>query len=200
MQNDESMADTIENDLPDGGMDDADAIADQQSDSESAAEAEAAPSTEETNMEQELEAAKARAEENWNKVLRLKAEQENLRKRSQRDIENAHKYALEKFATALLPVVDSLEMGLAAARESDDAEKLREGSELTLKMFLDVLEKFGIEQVDPTGEKFDPELHQAMSTQENPDAEPNTVLMTMQKGYLLNGRLLRPAMVIVAKG
>ena len=197
MQNDEHLADTVENDLPETGAENSSEPGEEpeaSSQSESAEE-----STEETTMEEELEAAKARAEENWNKVLLLKAEQENLRKRSQRDIENAHKYALEKFVTELLPVVDSLEMGLAAARESGEAEKLREGSELTLKMFLDVLEKFGVEQVDPTGEKFNPEAHQAMSIQENAEVEPNTVLTTMQKGYLLNGRLVRPAMVIVSK-
>lgn len=152
-----------------------------------------------TTMEQELDAAKARAEENWNKVLLLQAEQDNLRKRSLRDVENAHKYALDKFVSGLLPVVDSLEMGLTAATDDIDSNKLREGTELTLKMLIDVLEKFEVEAVDPTGEKFDPEHHQAMSMQESPEVEPNHVIATMQKGYLLNGRLVRPAMVMVSK-
>ena len=145
----------------------------------------------------EKEAAEARAEENWDRVLRMQAEQENQRKRTQREIENAHKYGIEKFVTELLPVKDSLELGLAAA--GDESVKIREGMELTLKMLNDVFEKFGIEVVNPEGEKFNPELHQAMSMQENAELEPNTVIAVMQKGYLLNGRLIRPAMVMVSK-
>ena len=150
-------------------------------------------------MEHDLEDAKGRAEENWNKLLRIQAEQDNLRKRSQRDIENAHKYALEKFVNELLPVKDSLELGLSAAGGEGEIEKIRQGTELTLKMFSDVLAKFGVEEVDPVGEKFDPEHHQAMSVQENADLPPNSVLAVMQKGYLLNDRLVRPAMVVVSK-
>lgn len=150
-------------------------------------------------MEQDLEDARGRAEENWNKLLRIQAEQDNLRKRSQRDIENAHKYALEKFVNELLPVKDSLELGLSAAEGEGDIEKIRQGTELTLKMFADVLAKFGVEEVNPVGEKFDPEHHQAMSMQENAEVAPNSVLAVMQKGYLLNDRLVRPAMVVVSK-
>ena len=147
-----------------------------------------------------LDDARAKADEHWNQVLRTNAEMDNLRKRSQRDLENAHKFALEKFAVELLPVRDSLEMGLAAAAESgDEAEKIREGMELTLKQLAGAMEKFGINQVDPTGEKFDPQLHEAMSMMESADADPNTVLHVVQKGYQLNERLIRPAMVVVSK-
>ncbi|GAB6041891.1 nucleotide exchange factor GrpE [Endothiovibrio diazotrophicus] len=147
-----------------------------------------------------LEDARAKADDHWNQVLRINAELDNLRKRSSRDLENAHKFALEKFAGELLPVRDSLEMGLAAAENSEgDVEKIREGMELTLKMLSGAMEKFGIVQVDPKGEKFDPQLHEAMSMMESAEAEPNTVLHVVQKGYQLNERLIRPAMVVVAK-
>jgi len=148
----------------------------------------------------QLEDARAKADEHWEQCLRLQAEMENTRRRAERDVEHAHKFGLEKFALELLPVKDSLELGLQAA-ESDDAnvEKLREGTALTLKMFATALEKFGIQEVDPLGEPFNPELHQAMTMQESREQPPNTVTAVMQKGYLLNDRLLRPAMVMVAK-
>ncbi|MDH5435555.1 MAG: nucleotide exchange factor GrpE [Gammaproteobacteria bacterium] len=147
-----------------------------------------------------LEDARAKADAHWDELLRARAEMENQRRRSQRDIENAHKYALDKFVQELLPVKDSLELGLAAISEQDEASaKHREGIELTLKMFGSVMEKFGIKELDPTGEAFNPEHHQAMSMQESAEAEPNTVLVVVQKGYLLNERLVRPAMVIVSK-
>ena len=148
-----------------------------------------------------LEDARSKADEHWNQLLRLQAELDNLRKRAERDVAQAHKFGLEKFAGELLPVKDSLEMGIAAASEGDhiDAAKLKEGSELTLKLLGDVLEKFGIREIDPLGDKFNPEFYEAMSTQEREDVEPNTVVTVVQKGYLLNDRLLRPAMVIVAK-
>jgi len=149
-------------------------------------------------LTQALEEARAKAEENWDLALRTKAEMDNLRKRTERELENAHKYALEKFAGELLAVRDSLEMGIQAAGDAEAAQ-LKEGSELTLKMLTQVMEKFGIQAVDPTGEKFDPELHQAMSMQETAGVAPNTVVAVMQKGYTLNDRLLRPAMVMVAK-
>ncbi|MCW8828196.1 MAG: nucleotide exchange factor GrpE [Gammaproteobacteria bacterium] len=149
-----------------------------------------------------LEEAHAKAEENWEKVVRVQAELENSQRRAQRDVENAHKYALEKFAQELLPVKDSLELGLAAAEGSDHevADKLREGTELTLKMLTTAMEKFGIKEVDPQGDTFNPEWHQAMTMQPSAEYEPNTIMAVMQKGYLLNGRLLRPAMVVVSKG
>ncbi|OOG20656.1 nucleotide exchange factor GrpE [Thioalkalivibrio denitrificans] len=147
----------------------------------------------------QLEEAQAKAQEHFDKLLRTQAEMENLRKRTARDVENARKYALERFASELLAVRDSLEMGLDAARGETDVDKIREGTELTLKMLVQLMEKFGIEQLDPQGERFDPDRHQAMSMQENAELEPNTVMTVMQKGYLLNDRLLRPAMVIVSK-
>jgi molecular chaperone GrpE len=146
-----------------------------------------------------LEEAQAQAQENWDKLLRVQAEMDNLRKRTARDVENAHKFALEKFAGELLAVRDSLEMGLDAARGETDVDKIREGTELTLKMLVQVMEKFGIRQIDPQGERFDPDRHQAMSIQPNAELEPSTVMTVMQKGYLLNDRLLRPAMVVVSK-
>lgn len=163
---------------------------------------EAQPATEESpgeDVTQLLEDARAKADEHWNMLLRTQAELENLRKRAARDLENAHKFALEKFATELLAVRDSLEMGIDAAQAETDPVKLKEGSELTLKMLAQVMEKFDIEQIDPAGEKFDPELHQAMTAQENAEVEPNTVIAVMQKGYRLSGRLIRPAMVMVSK-
>lgn len=148
-----------------------------------------------------LEEARNKAAENWDQVLRVQAELENSRRRAQRDVESAHKYALEKFALELLPVKDSLEMGLDAASSEDaNVEKLREGTELTLKMLANAMEKFGIKEVNPVGEPFDPEQHQAMTMQESEEHEPNTVIAVMQKGYLLNDRLIRPAMVVVCKG
>ena len=132
--------------------------------------------------------------------MRTRAELDNLRKRSQRDLEQAHKFALERFSQELLQVWDSLELGHQAAQdEQADVQKLREGTELTLKLLTDVMSKHGVEQIDPTGETFNPEYHQAMSVQERDDVAPNTVVAVVQKGYLLNGRLLRPAMVMVSR-
>ena len=133
-------------------------------------------------------------------ALRAQAEAQNIKRRAEQDVEKARKYALERFCSELLPVVDNLERSLEVAG-GDDAElkPIVEGVELTLKSFLDALRKFQIEAVDPMGEPFDPQLHQAMSMVENPDAEPNTVMAVMQKGYTLNGRLVRPAMVMVSK-
>jgi molecular chaperone GrpE len=150
------------------------------------------------NLEAELETAKANASENWEKLLLAKAEVENIRRRTQKDIEKAHRYSIEKFAKDMLPVVDSLEMGLAAAGDtSGDAASLKEGMELTHKQLIDSLQRSGVEQVNPEGETFSPDLHQAVSVVPSPDHEPNTVTQVFQKGYTLNGRLLRPAMVIV---
>ncbi|MBT3014985.1 MAG: nucleotide exchange factor GrpE [Candidatus Thiodiazotropha sp. (ex Clathrolucina costata)] len=147
-----------------------------------------------------LEDARAKADDHWDQLMRTRAELENFRKRNQRDLENAHKFALEKFSMDLLQVWDSLELGHQAAQdELVDVDKLREGTELTLKLLVDVMQKHGIEQVDPDGEPFNPEFHQAMSIQERDDVAPNTVVAVVQKGYLLNSRLLRPAMVMVSK-
>ena len=145
----------------------------------------------------ELEAAKSKAEENWERYLRAAAEVENIRKRSARDVEHARKFALENFARDLLDVRDSLEMGLEAA-ESADANAIAEGSAATLRLLATTFERYGVAVVDPEGEPFDPELHEAMSMVPAPDSEPGSVVNVIQKGYTLNGRLLRPARVIVA--
>jgi len=147
-----------------------------------------------------LEDARNKADEHWNELLRAKAEMENLRRRQSRDLENAHKHALDKFINELLPVCDSMELGLNAA-QSDDAsiDTVREGIEMTLKMFMSSIGKFGLEQVNPEGQAFDPELHQAMAMQEVEGVEANQVLTVAQKGYQFNGRLLRPAMVVVSQ-
>lgn len=152
------------------------------------------------DLEKQLKQTEKKAEENWDKAVRTQAAMENLKRRTQKDLENAHKYGLEKFAKELLSVIDSLELGIQAST-SDDPEviALRQGSELTIKQFEAVFAKFNIEALDPTGEAFNPELHQAMAMQPNTDVEPNTVLNVFQKGYILNGRLIRPAMVVVSK-
>ncbi|MGB0449651.1 MAG: nucleotide exchange factor GrpE [Porticoccaceae bacterium] len=132
-------------------------------------------------------------------VLRIQAEMQNMRRRAERDVENAHKFALDKFSADLLPVVDNLERALSAINAEDESQKaIAEGIELTLKSFLEVLKRFKIEAVDPAGEPFDANLHQAVSMVPNPDMEPNTVMDVFQKGYTLNGRLIRPAMVVVS--
>lgn len=133
-------------------------------------------------------------------VLRVQAEMQNVRRRVERDVENAHKYALDKFTAELLPVVDNLERALSTIDAADDAQKaVATGLELTLKSFFDVLGRFKIEVVDPAGQPFDADLHQAVSMVPNLDLEPNTVMDVFQKGYTLNGRLVRPAMVVVSK-
>ena len=134
-------------------------------------------------------------------TLRIQAEMQNLRRRVDRDVENAHKFALEKFVGELLPVVDNLERALTAI-DADDAalSGAREGIELTLKSFLGVLEGHKVKQVEPTGEHFNPDFHQAISMVPNPDVADNTVMEVFQKGYTLNDRLVRPAMVVVSKG
>lgn len=177
----------------------AEATAKKTRESEAVEPAVAAPEVSAEELVARLEAAEAKAAENWDQFVRAKAEIENLRRRAERDLENAHKYALDRLAQELLPVIDSMELGLAAvAGEGATVEKLQEGTELTLKMFLSALEKFGISQVNPEGERFNPEYHQAMTTQPASNVEPNTVLNVFQKGYLLNERLIRPAMVVVS--
>jgi len=138
----------------------------------------------------------AKADENWDRYLRAAAENENVRKRAARDVENARRFALENFSRDLLAVKDSLEMGIQAASNAD-VETLLAGKEATLKLLATTLERFGIEELDPEGEVFDPEFHEAMTVQPSDDMEPGSVLSVIQKGYSLNGRLLRPAMVVV---
>jgi len=148
--------------------------------------------------EQAVADAEARAAENWDKYLRAVAELDNYRKRAQRDLENAHKFALERFARELLAVCDSLELGIAAGADAGTGVLL-DGMQATLKLFNQTLEQFGIVVVDPLGEPFDPEFHEAMTMQPSADMEPGSVLTVFQKGYTLNGRLLRPARVVVAQ-
>lgn len=148
-------------------------------------------------LEDQIKQAQDKAEENWELLLRTRAEMENLRRRTQKDLENAHKYGIEKFVAELVPVMDSMELGLAV--EEASVESLREGMELTQKMILQMFEKFNIVMIDPLNEVFDPERHQAMSMQPTDEVEPNTVIAVMQKGYVLNDRLVRPAMVMVSK-
>lgn len=130
-------------------------------------------------------------------LIRMQAEMENVRRRSEQDVAKAHKYAIEKFVKELLPVVDSLEQALQ--NKGDETGSVVEGVELTLKMFVDTLARLKVEQINPEGERFDPQEHEAMSMQPGTGAEPNTVIMVVQKGYKLNGRLIRPARVIVSK-
>lgn len=169
-------------------------------DSADDATTEAVESEEGRDLQAELDQAQAKIQEYWEEILRNKAEQENHRKRATRDLENAHKYALSGFAEALLPICDSLELGLnAAQQENATLDSIKEGMSMTGDMLLKVMQKHGVEQIDPTGEPFNPEQHQAMSMQADAEAAPNTVLAVMQKGYLLNQRLVRPAMVVVSK-
>lgn len=148
---------------------------------------------------QRMDEQKRVALENQDRMLRAQAELDNMRKRTARDIENAHKYALERFITNLLPVLDSMEMGISASTNAEGIDSVIEGMNLTYQMFTSTLEKFGVKVIDPQGEKFNPEQHEAVSMQEAEDCEAGTVITVMQKGYELNGRLVRPAMVVVAK-
>ena len=133
-------------------------------------------------------------------ALRVAADLQNVRRRAEQDVEKAHKFALEKFAGDLLPIIDSLERGLELSSPDDEnIRPMREGIELTLKMFQDTLKRYQLEAIDPQGEPFNAVQHQAMAMQESADVEPNSVLKVFQKGYQLNGRLLRPAMVVVSK-
>ncbi|USD99978.1 nucleotide exchange factor GrpE [Vibrio sp. SCSIO 43133] len=151
-------------------------------------------------LEAALLASESKVKEQQDAVLRAKADVENMRRRTEQEIDKARKYALNKFAEELLPVIDNLERAIAAADTENEAVKpIVEGVELTHKTFVDVVAKFGLKEINPEGEAFNPELHQAMSIQESADHEPNTVMFVMQKGYELNGRVIRPAMVMVSK-
>ncbi|WP_163650487.1 nucleotide exchange factor GrpE [Modicisalibacter sp. 'Wilcox'] len=175
-----------------GQLDEADAAEDAAADAEAMADPEAeilAAKVEE--LEQALSDARDQA-------MRAAAEAQNVRRRAEQDVEKARKFALEKFVKELLPVVDSLEKALESMGE-DASEAHREGVSMTLKLQLDVLAKFGVESVEPQGEPFDPQYHEAMAMVPNAEVEPNTVIDVMQKGYLLNGRLVRPAMVVVSQ-
>lgn len=151
-------------------------------------------------LEAALLASEAKVQEQQESVLRAKAEVENMRRRTEQEIDKARKYALNKFSEELLPVIDNLERAIQATdAENEVVKPLLEGVELTHKTFTDVVSKFGLKEINPEGETFNPELHQAMSIQESEDHEPNTVMFVMQKGYELNGRVIRPAMVMVSK-
>lgn len=155
----------------------------------------------EQDLVAELEAAREEAQQNKDRYLRAEAEMVNVRRRVEKDVENAHKFGQEKLVREILDVADNLERTLAAIEtETEEVKPLKEGVEMTLKSLLDSFEKFSITVINPEGEPFDPQLHQAMSMVENPDMEPNTVMAVMQKGYALHGRLVRPAMVMVSKG
>ena len=150
----------------------------------------------ELSLEDKLESAEKKAEDNWDKYLRSVAEIENVRKRASRDVENARKFALENFSRELLSVSDSLE--LAVNSEDLDADSLRSGNEATLQLMISTMGQFGFEVIDPHGEPFDAEYHEAISMQLSDQVEPGSVITVFQKGYTLNKRLLRPARVIVA--
>ncbi|WP_415885996.1 nucleotide exchange factor GrpE [Neptuniibacter sp. QD37_6] len=147
----------------------------------------------------DLAAAVAEVETLKDQILRVQADAQNVRRRAEQDVEKAHKFGVEKFANEMLPIVDSLERAIEAFGDDEAVKPMKEGVEMTMNMFLSGLAKFQMEQVNPMGEAFDPALHQAMSMVESPDAKPNTVIAVMQKGYTLHGRLVRPAMVVVAK-
>ncbi len=150
-------------------------------------------------LQSALDEAARKADEYRDELLRARAELENVIKRSGKEVANAHKYALERFVADLLPVKDSLDLGRAASNQSADVAAIREGLDLIVKMLDATLIKHGIRAIEPQGERFNPELHQAMTMQESKNSAPGTVLSVVQKGYSLNDRLLRPAMVIVAK-
>ena len=151
-------------------------------------------------LTRQLEQTTKKSEENWDLFVRQKAETENIRRRLERDIEKAHKYGLEKLASELLPIKDSMELGLEAAEKPEtDVAAMKEGMALTLKMLSSALEKFGIIEINPHEQKFDPHLHEAMAMQPVPNVEDGTVVLVHQKGYQIHERLLRPARVIVAK-
>lgn len=160
----------------------------------------AAESEDNVAASEALAAAQQEVAELKDQMLRLQAESQNIRRRAELDVEKAHKFGLEKFASEMINVVDNLERGLAAAPEEDATKAIRDGIAMTLSGLISALERFQVVGVNPEGESFNPELHQAMSMVENADVPPNTVLAVMQKGYTLHGRLLRPAMVMVSKG
>ena len=166
-------------------------------------EAQAAEGEAGDNETSEVEALQAQVQEFQEQMLRSQAEMQNVRRRAEIDVEKAHKFALEKFVKELLPVADSLEKAVESTEGHDESGELvasiREGVEMTLSLFMSSLKKFNVEQINPVGAPFDPQHHEAMSMVPAPDAELNSVVAVVQKGYLLNGRVVRPAMVVVAK-
>lgn len=150
------------------------------------------------DLVKKLAESEEKANQSWDRLLRLQAEMENAYRRAERDVANAHKYALEKFVLDLLPIIDNLERSVSVEGAAD-LKSLLEGVNLTLKMFNSTMEKFGVQQVNPEKEAFNPEFHEAVSILDDPNVTPGTVINVLQKGYLLNNRLIRPALVIVAK-
>lgn len=151
------------------------------------------------DLKRALDEARSSARANWDMVLRTRAELDNVRKRAERDVANAHRYGLERVVNEFLPIRDSLELGLSAAEDEADVVRIREGIALTLKLMETAFDKLGLEAVDPMGQPFDPELHQAMSMQEGGEGQSGIVLGVVQKGYRLKERLVRPALVVVAR-
>ena len=149
-------------------------------------------------LEERLTLAEQKAHENWEKSVRALAELDNVRRRSEREVSNAHRYGLEKFLNELLPVVDSLDQALQLA-ETEADKSMRDGLELTMKLFLEVLQKHEVELLDPMGQLFDPHSQEAMAMQESKDVPPNTVIAVFQKGFKLHDRVIRPARVVVSK-
>ena len=195
---DESLSEKVNSDSIEEGSDN------QQTESHALEEDEGDLGAEETKSDGAVSSALDETSEELTKVkdqlLRTVAEMENVRRRAQRDVENAHKFAVEKLLSDLLPVIDSLEKAVEAAKTTENPDSMAEGIRLSLKLFVSTLEKAGIAIVDPLGEPFDPQLHEAMAMVPNPDAEPNSVMDVMQRGYTLNGRLVRAAKVVVVKG
>ncbi|NDS71660.1 nucleotide exchange factor GrpE [Francisella tularensis subsp. holarctica] len=186
-------------------------VEDKSLDIETAAQVETAQESasgalEELSVEEQLERAKDTIKELEDscdqfkdEALRAKAEMENIRKRAERDVSNARKFGIEKFAKELLPVIDSIEQALKHEVKLEEAIAMKEGIELTAKMLVDILKKNGVEELDPKGEKFDPNLHEAMAMIPNPEFEDNTIFDVFQKGYMLNGRIVRAAKVVIIK-
>jgi len=173
---------------------------DEQSDEIVDAELEEQPSLSYEALQKLQAETEEKAKQSWERLLRIQADMNNIQRRTEVDIANAHKYGLEKFALELLPMVDGLERAMAAHQEEDSGSgTLLGGVNLTLKMIYAAFAKFGIEAINPEHQMFNPELHQAVSTQVDPKVAPNTVLAVLQKGYLLNQRLIRPALVVVSK-
>jgi molecular chaperone GrpE len=194
-QENETAEDEINNDAEQETQSSEDVVVDLEGELESAEQAD----TDVESLQNQLAKEKEQARANLDIALRAQAEMDNLRKRTARDVESAHKYALERFINEILPIMDSLELGMSAAESAENIDDLREGMNLTMKMFGSAMEKFNVKTLEPQGEKFNPEQHEAVSMQEIEGAESGTVVAVMQKGYELNGRLVRPAMVVVAK-
>tara|TARA_B100000519_G_scaffold122369_1_gene105667 strand:+ start:1324 stop:1941 length:618 start_codon:yes stop_codon:yes gene_type:complete len=200
-QNDEDNPESADKGHSEQKYDDISSSEGQSGDAPLDAQAEAEISTTD-GLSKRLAEAELVAERAKDDLLRVQAEMQNLRRRTEQDVEKAHKYGIEKFSAELLVVMDNLERALTSASESKDesVKAIQDGVSLTLKSFNDCFAKFSIVAVDPLGEPFDPQLHQAIATQESPDSEPNSVIEVIQKGYTLNGRVIRPAMVMVSKG